>query len=226
METRDVSVGGVLKETAEVLRRHEVTYMKAGLPWLAVGVATLTAAEYALDQGPLAWLAAGFVLAALGMWLMSALPWIIAGTAAAEVEGKPASAAGRRAAYKVAAQVGAMNLLAWVAGGLPAVAAQAYFGAAGPAAGLGSGDAMAARQAARRAQSGRFLTVMGAMTAAHAVFAVFGCAMLAVMIPGLDVGLPDWAFVGGIALIYLMYSAVMAAVQHGLLRALEAARRA
>ena len=226
MDTKKVSVGGVLRETAEVLRHHEVTYLKAGLPWLAGSVATLTAAEYALDQGPLAWLAAGLVLSLLGMWSLSALPWIISGTAAAEVEGKPESAAARRAALRVAAQLGALNMLAWLAGGLPGIAAPAYFGAAGPAAGLGTGDALAARKAARRAQSGRFLTVMGAMTVAHMLFAVFGCAILAVMIPGLDMGLPNWAFTGGISLIYLMYSAVMAGVQHGLLRALERARRA
>ncbi len=226
MGTNDVSVGGILKETAEVLRHHELTYLKTGFPWLVAGVAILTAAEYALDQGPLAWLAAGLVLSALGMWLLSALPWIISGTAAAEVEGKAESAAARGAALKVAAQVGALNLLAWVSGGLPGIAAQAYFGAAGPAAGLGSGDALAARKAARRAQTGKFITVMGAMTVAHVVFAMFGCAFLAVSIQGLDVGMPEWAFVGCMSLVYLMYSAVMAGVQHGLLRALEAARRA
>ncbi len=226
MSTNKVSAGGILQDALGVLREHELTYLKAGAPWMSLALAALIGAEYALDQGPLGLMALGVTLCAFGMLMMSAMPWIIAGTSAAEVEGKPRSIRGARASIKVALQVGTLNLLCWFMGGLPALAVHAYVGAAAPAAGLGAGDALGARRAARRAQRGHFTSVFGALVAAHALFAVFGISVLVVLIPGLDAGLPEWTFTVCMAALYLMYSVVMASMQHGILRALERARTA
>ena len=89
MSTNKVSAGGILQDALGVLREHELTYLKAGAPWMSLALAALIGAEYALDQGPLGLMALGVTLCAFGMLMMSAMPWIIAGTSAAEVEGKP-----------------------------------------------------------------------------------------------------------------------------------------